>query len=93
MVFFKVEPSFSFQSQADTIAEQNKGGSVVDIEDDADGAPIMMEPEVVVPCNLCKVTTSKDDVIDNLFLQYENDDQDENDVATHPCQVQRRSKH
>ena len=43
---------------------------MVDIEDDADGAPIMMEPEVVVPCNLCKVTTSKDDVIDNLSRTY-----------------------
>ena len=78
------------QSQADTVSLEKKGGSsVVDIEQDDDGATLLLsKPEVVVPCNLCKVTSSKDDVIDNYFLQYEkNDEEDDNDVATHICQV------
>ena len=58
----------------------------MDVDGETDGVDPLVS-EVVVPCPLCRVTTSKDDLVDNHFLQYENDDNDENDVATHLCQV------
>ena len=76
-----------FNNEVEKISAQNKGGSkVVDVDGETGGVDPLVS-EVVVPCPLCRVTTSKDDLVDNHFLQYENDDNDENDVATHLCQV------
>ena len=48
-----------------------------------------MEPEVMVTCPLCKVTTSEKEIVDNLFLNPENSRNGEKDAdmpETHMCE-------
>ena len=52
---------------------------------DLDGCPI--EPEVMVTCPLCKVTTSEAEIVENLFLTFDADrNGEQNDLPeTHMC--------
>ena len=48
-----------------------------------------MEPEVMVTCPLCRVTTSEKEIVDNLFLNPENSRNGEKDAdmpETHMCE-------
>ena len=51
---------------------------------DLDGCPI--EPEVMVTCPLCKVTTSEKEIVENYFLTFDNRNGDQDDLPqTHMC--------
>jgi len=51
---------------------------------DEDGCPI--EPEVMVTCPLCKVTTSEKEIVENLFLTPSDGLGDQDDMPqTHMC--------
>lgn len=72
-----------FKERLENAAKDKKSPEICSV--DEDGCPI--EPEIMVTCPLCKVSTSDKEIIDNLFLTPDQNPTEEDDFAkTYMCE-------
>ena len=75
-----------FEERHQNAIIENKKADIVSVDLDEDGCPL--PAEVTVSCPLCKVSSSKKEIVNNYFLTASEEPDQEDDVPeTHMCSV------